>query len=121
MNRNLKLTLMFAPLALAFAGFAVIVQDIRHPRLTQDHCIVTATGNDVKAYRSAGHYIYRQSENPQQDVSLRCERYGTLLLNDLQLMQTPIKSGQDAYIRHKGFQYFPERWEVSVHTGPNEK
>ena len=120
MNRNLKLTLMFAPLALLFFLLTVVVNDLRHPETSKDDCKVAAVGLEASAYSPQGHYIYRQSENPLHDVSLQCSQSGALMLNDLQLRQTPVKKGQDAEIQHKRFQFLPERWEVSVHTGPEK-
>lgn len=117
MNRNLKLTLMFVPLGLLFGGLAFVVNDLRHPQITQDHCRVTAVGPDAVSLRPYGRYIYRQGDNPLYEVSLQCEHEGSLLLNDPQLRQTPVKRGQDAEVLRKRFHFLPERWSVSVHTG----
>jgi hypothetical protein len=121
MNRNFKLLLMFTPLALLFFVLSVVVNDLRHPETSQDYCKVTAVGMEAAVYRPSGHYIYKQSENPLHDVSLQCSQSGPLMLNDLQLRQTPVQKGQDAEIKHKRFQFLPERWAVSVHTGPEKK
>lgn len=121
MNRNLKLILMFLPLLVLFAVFAVVVNDLRHPTTTRDDCKVTAVGPDAAHYRPQSRYIYRQSENPLHDISLQCNREGALLLNDLQLRQTPVKRGQDAELLHKRFRFLPERWTVSVHAGQASK
>lgn len=121
MTRQTKLTLMFAPFVLFFAGLAYLVNDLRHPAITGDQCVITATGADVQAYRAEGREIYRHSENKQNDVSLRCNRFGTLLLNDSQIFITPVKSGQDAEVQLKQYHILPQRWIVSVHTGPEKK
>lgn len=118
MNRNLKLILMFAPLALLFIVLSIVVDDLRHPQSTMDQCKVTAVGVEAAAYRPSTPYIYRQSENPMHDITLQCNHEGPLLLNDLQLRQTPVKRGQDAEVVHKHFHFLPDRWAVSVHTGP---
>lgn len=120
MTKNLKLTLMFAPLAVLFIGLAVAVNDLRHPETTVDECKIMAVGPAASSYKAYGRYIYRQSENPLHDVSLQCNHGGLLLLNDLQIRQTPVKRGQDAQVQHKRFHFLPERWAVSVHTGPSK-
>ncbi len=116
-----KLILMFAPLVLFFIGFAALVGDMKHPVTTRDQCTVSATGPDVSAYQSQGRYIYRHTENPAHDVSLRCNRFGTLLLNDRQLFMSSIKRGQAASVALRQYRILPERWAVSIHTGPEPK
>lgn len=122
MTRKTKLIFMFSPFVLFFVGLAILVNDLRHPALTgDDSCVVTAIGKDVQSYKSQGHEIYRQSNNPQNDVSLHCNRFGTLLLNDAQMFITPVKSGQGAQVQLKEYQVLPKRWMVSVHTGKEKK
>ena len=117
MSRPLKLFLMFSPLVLFFIGLAFLVGDMRHPAVASDQCVVTATGKDVERYKNRGDYIYRQGSNPHNDVSLRCNRMGHLLLNDAQLFVTPVKAGQAANVSRKKYQLLPVRWAVSVQTG----
>lgn len=121
MSRKTKLMFMFSPFALFFIALAVLVNDLRHPALTGDECVVTGTGTDAQPYKSHGREIYRQSNNPQNDVSLRCNRFGTLLLNDVQLFITPVKSGQGAQVQLKEYRILPRRWMVSVYTGKERK
>jgi hypothetical protein len=117
MSRNTKLFLMFAPLAIFFVMLAGLVDDMRHPVVGRDQCVVTATGVDAQPYKSQGPFIYRQSDNIIHDIALRCNQHGILMLNDIQLMQTPIKSGQAANLTEKKYHYLPTRWLVSVQTG----
>lgn len=121
MSRQSKLFLMFLPFVLFFAALAFLVNDMRHPDIVADQCVVTATGEDVQAYKAQALEIYRQSDNNLNDVSLRCNRFGALVLNDTQLFITPVKSGQGAEVQRKQYHILPERWMVSVHTGPEKK
>lgn len=121
MNRNLKLFLMFGPLVIFFIGLAVMVNDARHPVVVEDKCVVTGTGEDAQKARGLSRVIYRQSDNVENDVSLRCRQLGNLMLNDTQLFITPIKSGQGAFISRKDYQILPDRWMVSVYTGKSAK
>lgn len=114
-TRNTKLILMFAPLILAFGVLALLVRDMRNPVVAAEQCKVTAIGSNVQT--NQGYFIYRQSGNRQHDVSLHCPGMGDLLLNDRQLFITPIKSGQAASVFRRRYQFLPERWMVSVHTG----
>lgn len=117
MNRTTKLILMFAPLALFFVGFALAVNDLRHPTLSTDQCTITGIAEAAQAHKGQGPYIYQHGDSVRNDVSLQCNRYGVLMLNDTQLLQTPIKSGHKASLSLKEYQYFPKRWQISVHTG----
>ena len=121
MSRQTKLILMFAPFVLFFAGLAYLVNDMRHPAITGDQCVVTGTGADAQAFREESREIYRQSDNTLNDVSLRCNRFGSLLLNDSQIFITPVKSGQGADVQLKQYHLLPQRWMVSVHTGPEKE
>jgi hypothetical protein len=121
MNRNIQLALMFLPLLLLFAGLGMAVNDLRHPQVTRDRCKVTAVGPEAISFQPHGRYIYRQSQNPLHEVSLQCKQEGCLLLNDLQLRQTPLKRGQEAEVLHKRYRFLPERWAISVHTGGKPK
>jgi len=120
MSRRTKLILMFAPLVLLFAALVLVVGDMRHPTVQKDRCVITAVGTDAQDKHSNGQFIYRQSENRRHDVSLQCNRFGNLLLNDFQLFITPIQSGQAADVSLKIYRYLPERWLVSVYTGKPE-
>jgi len=120
MTRQSKMILMFAPFALFFVGLTVLVNDMRHPVASEDHCIVTGVGQDAQQYKGRSVFIYRQSENPLQDVSLRCNRTGLVMLNQAQLFITPVKSGQGANITHKRYHFLPDRWMVSVRTGESQ-
>ncbi len=117
MNRNLKLVLMFAPLALLFVGLIIIVNDMRHPLVSQETCIITGVGLDAQPYKAQGPYLYKNSTNPLYDVSMRCDRRGVVLVNETQLLQTPIKSGEAAHMTVKHYQYLPQRLLVDVDTG----
>lgn len=117
MSRNAKLTLMFAPFLLFFGGFIAVVSDLKHPAVSRDQCIVTAVGQDAQKDGVGGSFIYRQSENRLHDVRLRCNRLGSLLLNDTQLFVTPVKSGQAAKVSLQQYRLWPDRWTVSVYTG----
>ena len=121
MNRNLKLFLMFGPFILFFAALAFMVNDARHPSIQSDECIVTGTGKEAQAYKAKGRLIYRQSDDINSDVSLRCQKFGILILNDTQIFMTPIEIGQGAWVSLKRYQFLPERWMVSVYTGPEQK
>lgn len=121
MNRNQKLFWMFAPLALGFVILIALVHDARNPAVAYDNCVVTATGTDVARFKPTSRELYRQSENVLNDVSLHCNRLGNLVLNDTQIFVTPIKSGQGADLSHKTYHILPERWLVSIHTGPESK
>jgi hypothetical protein len=114
---KIKLLLMFAPFVLFFAGLALLVNDMRHPLISNDQCIVTGTGSDAQKYRGRGVFLFRHSENIRHDVSLRCDRMGTVLLNDMQVFITPVKSGQGAQISRKQYHLLPDRWAVNVNTG----
>lgn len=117
MTRTTRLLLMFTPLALFFALWGMVVHDLRHPAVQSDQCIVTATGSDAEQHGKTGRLLYRQSDNPLNDVRLRCNRFGVLFLNDLQLAFTPVEAGQGAQISHRQYRFLPERWQVSVFTG----
>ena len=117
MNHKLKLLLMFGPFALFFVGLALFVNDIRHPLVSSDQCIVTGTGSDAQKYKGRGVFIFRHSDNIKHDVSLRCNRLGTLLVNDMQVFITPVKSGQGAQVSRKQYSILPDRWSVDVNTG----
>lgn len=119
--RNIKLAAMFLPLLLFFIGFSLIVNDLRHPQVREEQCTVTAVGPDAIAFLKQSTVLYRQSNNPLHNVSLHCPTLGTLFLNNVQLMQTPIKKGQLADVKYKHFQFLPENWAVSVHTGLEKK
>lgn len=119
MSPKTRIILMFVPLVLFFAGLIVLVGDMRSPEVASDQCVITATGTDVQQPGRRS-YIYRQSSNALNDVSMRCDRMGTLLLNDVQLFLTPVKAGQAANISRKRYQFLPDRWMVNVHTGPME-
>lgn len=121
MNRNLKIFVMFGPLVLFFAALAVMVNDARHPNVLNDECIVTGTGKEAQPYKAKGRLIYQQSDNINNDVSLRCQKLGILALNDTQLFITPVEIGQGAWVSLKHYQFLPDRWMVSVYTGPEEK
>lgn len=117
MNRNLKIFLMFGPFVMFFAALAFMVNDARHPSTLSDECIVTGTGRSAQKYKGQGREIYHQSNKVTNDVSLRCQKLGILTLNDSQLMITPIKIGQGAWVSLKQYNILPERWMVSVYTG----
>ncbi|WP_373533531.1 hypothetical protein [Vampirovibrio sp.] len=121
MNRNTKLFLMFGPFVLFFTALALMVSDARHPSIRRDECVVTGTGQQAQAFKAKGRLIYRQSDNLNHDVSLRCEQFGTLVLNDTQLFITPVEIGQGAWVSLKRYQFLPERWMVSIYTGPEKK
>jgi hypothetical protein len=116
-NQKTKLFLMFAPMALFFVGLAVLVNDMRHPLTVSDECLISAVGKDVAPFKARATYIYQQSSNELNDVSLQCARMGTLLLNDVNLFITPVAKGQKAAIARRRYHYLPDRWEVSVTTG----
>jgi hypothetical protein len=120
MNRNIKIVLMFAPLLLFFVGLVIVVDDLRHPQVTQERCTVTGTGADAQPFKAQGAFLYKNSENIIHDVSLRCDRHGVVLINDSQLQQTPVKSGQGANLVTKQYHHLPTRWQLSVHTGPQK-
>lgn len=120
MNRKLTLFLMFGPFVLFFSALAVLVNDARHPDILRDECVVTGTGAEAQPFKSKSQLIYRQSENIKHDVSLRCQKLGPLMLNDIQLFITPIKIGQGAWVSLKKYQILPQRWMVSVYTGKEE-
>ena len=117
MNYKLKLLLMFGPFAVFFVALAFLVNDMRHPLVSHDQCMVTGTGSDAQKYKGRGVFLYRHSDNIRQDVSFRCDRLGTLLVNDPQVFITPVKSGQGAHISRKQYHILPDRWSVSVNTG----
>ena len=120
MTRQSKIILMFAPFALFFVGLPVLVNDMRNPVSSEDRCVVTGVGQDAQKYKANSPFLYKQSENPLQDVSLRCDHLGVVMLNDAQLFITPVKSGEGAHVVHKTYQFLPERWDVSVRTGEKQ-
>jgi hypothetical protein len=111
---------MFAPLAAFFIGLTMLVGDMRHPSVTDDQCVVTGSGLSAQAHKPHSAYIYRQSGNALNDVSLRCNRMGRLMLNDAQLFLTPVKAGQAAHVARKRYQLLPDRWAVDVRTGASQ-
>lgn len=117
MSKQSKIILMFAPFALFFLGLAVLVNDMRHPVASEDRCVVTGVGQDAQPYKAQSPFLYRQSNDPLQDVSMRCDRMGVVMLNDAQLFMTAVKSGQGAHITRKRYQFLPDRWMVNVRTG----
>lgn len=117
MNSKTKIALMFSPLAMFFIGFAVLVNDLRHPVMETDRCTVLATGQDVQDQHLKGRTIYAQSANALNDVALSCRRFGTTLLNDTQLFQLDIMKGQAAELLRKRYQFLPDRWSVNIATG----
>lgn len=120
MNRNLKLFLMFGPFVMFFAALALMVNDARHPSTLKDECIVTGTGRSAQQYKGQGREIYHHSDKVAHDISLRCQKLGVLTLNDSQLMVTPVKIGQGAWVSHKHYNLLPDRWMVSVYTGKEQ-
>ncbi|WP_303675047.1 hypothetical protein [Vampirovibrio chlorellavorus] len=120
MNRKVTLFLMFGPFILFFVGLGVLVNDARHPSTLRDECVVTGTGAEAQPFKDKARFIYRQSENIKHDVSLRCQKLGPLMLNDIQLFITPIKIGQGAWVSLKQYHILPKRWMVSVYTGKEE-
>ena len=120
MTRQTQILLMFAPFVLYFIGLTVLVNDMRHPRSAEDRCVVTGVGRDAQPYKPKAPYLYKQSENQLQDVSLRCDRLGIVMLNDAQLFITPVNSGQGAHVTHKSYQFLPDRWMVNVRTGEKQ-
>lgn len=120
MTSKTKLILMFSPLALFFVGLPLLVHDMRNPVSSEDRCVVTGVGQDAQKFKLTSPFLYKQSENPLEDVSLRCDRLGVVMLNDAQLFITPVKSGEGAHVSHKSYHYLPERWIVSVRTGEKQ-
>jgi hypothetical protein len=112
---------MFGPFVLFFAALTVMVNDARHPRLISDECVITGTGRDAQKARVTSRLIYRHSSNMNHDVSLRCQKLGKLMLNDSQLLITPVKIGQGAWVSQKKYNLLPERWMVSVYTGKEQE
>lgn len=121
MNRKTKLFLMFGPFLIFFAALALMVSDARHPSIQRDECRVIGTGQQAQTFKAKGRIIYQQSDNLNNDVSLRCDKLGTLILNDAQLFITPVETGQGAWVSRKHYQFLPDRWMVSVYTGPPKK
>lgn len=117
MNRTVKLILLFAPLAIFFSAFIVIVQDLRRPATTTDHCLVAAVGTEVLPLRGQGPYIYKHGDNVLHDLALRCDQRGLMLLNDAQLSLTPVKRNQVVDLTLKTYRYLPRRWMLGIHTG----
>ena len=117
MNDTTRTLLKFLPLAVFFVVFAVAINDLKHPAVTEDDCTVLATGENVTQGDHTGKSIYRQSEDPRNDVALDCPTHGKLLLNDVQLTQTAILKGQSSRIVRKQYHYMPDRWNISVKTG----
>ena len=120
MKRQSKIILMFAPFALFFVGLALLVHDMRHPTSSVDSCIVTGVGQDAQPYKATSPFLYRQGDNPLHDVSLRCNRFGVVMLNDAQLFITPVGSGEGAQVIRRTYRFLPERWMVSVRTGEKQ-
>jgi hypothetical protein len=120
MTRKSRIILMFAPFVLFFVGLSVLVNDMRHPVLSEDRCVVTGVGQDAQRYKHQGPYLYKQSENQLRDVSLRCDRLGVVMLNDAQLFITPVNSGEGARVSRKQYQWLPDRWMVSIRTGEKQ-
>lgn len=121
MSRNLKLIGMFIPFAVFFILLSAAVNDARHPETLQDQCTISGTGKDAHAENLPKEaFIYKQTENTQNDVSLECQKMGHLVLNDSQLFMTNIKAGQTAWVSKKTYQYLPKRWMVSVKTGDKD-
>lgn len=120
MTRKSKIILMFAPFALFFVGLSVLVNDMRHPVLSEDRCVVTGVGRDAQQYKPKAPFLYKQSDNQLRDVSLRCDRLGVVMLNDAQLFITPVNSGEGARVSRKSYQFLPDRWMVSVRTGEKQ-
>jgi hypothetical protein len=117
LGQTTKIFLMFAPLAAFFIGLSVLVGDMRHPDVMDDQCVVTGSGLSAQSHKPYSAYIYRQSGNELNDVSLRCNRMGRLMLNDAQLFLTPVKAGQSAHVARKRYRFIPDRWAVDVRTG----
>jgi hypothetical protein len=120
MTRKSKIILMFAPFALFFVLLAVLVNDMRHPVISEDRCVVTGVGRDAQKYKPQAPYLFKQSENQLRDVSLRCDRFGIVMLNDAQLFITPVNSGEGARVSRKSYQFLPVRWMVSVRSGEKQ-
>jgi hypothetical protein len=117
MNRTIKLILLFAPLAIFFSVFIVIMVDLRQPVTMTDRCVVAAVGTEVWPLRGQGPYIYKHGGNVLHDLALRCEHGGLMLLNDEQLSLTPVKQGQPVDLTVKTYRYLPKRWLLGIHTG----
>jgi hypothetical protein len=118
MNRSAKLTLMFLPLLLFFVALFILVQDARSPKVMRDQCDVLAAGPAAGAYNTGGIVLYSHSENPLYQLALSCRKFPqTILINDEQLLHTPVKQGQQADLLHKAYHYLPQRWTISIHTG----
>jgi hypothetical protein len=122
MNRNIKLALMFVPLAVFFIILPIVVQDARSPKIVNDQCQVLAAGPAAKAYQPGGTVLYSHGENPLYHLALHCDKFPTtVLVNDEQLLQTPVKHGQQAELLSKEYKYLPHRWIISIHTGPQQE
>jgi|GEM_PF-3307264 len=118
MKQPIKLTLMFLPLLLVFIAIYVITQDAKAPQILTDKCQVLAAGPAASEYQKTSTFLYSHGENPLYHLALNCRKFSkTLMVNDEQLMHTPIKRGQEAELLSKHYRFLPHRWIISVHTG----
>lgn len=118
MKQTIKLTVMFLPLLLLFVAIVVITQDARMPQVLRDQCQVLAAGPAAAPYKNISKVLYSHGENPLYHLALNCRKFNhPLMVNDEQLMHTPIKQGQKAELLSKHYRFLPHRWIISVHTG----
>lgn len=117
MNIRLKIILMFLPLAVLFALVALVSVDGRNPQVLRLNCRVLNTGPAASAVRRSDNVLYANSDNPQTDISLECAQIGTAVVNDTDLFQSDIASGNPAVVTKHRYQYLPDRWKVEINTG----
>lgn len=120
MTKNIKLIILFTPLLLFFLFFGFVVHDLKHPKESSDQCFIVETGSAARQYRRLDNNLYIQSDDPQYNIALDCNRHGVLFLNDLQRNINAVQKGQKVNLNVLSYQYLPNRWHINVMTGNDD-
>jgi hypothetical protein len=114
LSKKAKLMLMFAPLLCFLVALFWLVNELKHPVKTVDQCTVVGTGPAIQAMKARNNLLYAQSDNPQFDIGLQCQKRGTIIINDTNGAEASLASGAEVVLESKAYEHLPTLWALSV-------
>lgn len=112
LRKKTKLMMMFAPIILGFILAGIAIDDLKHPQVTQDSCVLAGRGLSIQPFRRTARELYSQGGPPEQDIAFQCRSFGPVVINDL--IPFALNPDKPVALIEKRFHYLPTRYSVSL-------
>jgi len=103
---------MFTPLLIGFVGLFIGINDLKHPVINHDQCVLVGRGLSLKDFKTHAKTLYVRQGEDENDLGFHCQKKGDIVINDE--IPLPLQEGKLITLTDKQFKYFPQRYYLEI-------